>query len=41
MTVTFTGVNAEKLIAIFSYESRSEGDLGFEKDDVLIVLDNS
>lgn len=31
----------EKLVAIFSYESRSEGDLGFEKDDIMFLLDNS
>jgi len=31
----------EKLIAMFSYESRSEGDLGFEKDDIMYLLDNT
>lgn len=31
----------EKVIALYQYESRSDGDLSFQKGDVMILMDNS
>ena len=30
----------EKVVALYNYESRSDGDLSFEKGDIMFLLDN-
>lgn len=33
--------NSQKVIALYNYESRVEGDISFKKDDIMVVLEET
>ena len=33
--------NSQKVIALYSYESRVDGDISFKKDDIMVVLEET
>lgn len=37
----FLEILKEKVVALYSYESKSDGDLSFQKGDIMYLMDKS